>query len=173
MLVNVVAYDPRWKNLFLSEAGQIRDMLGDELINIFHIGSTAVEGLKAKPVIDMMPVVRNLSRLDGYASRFEALEYEVMGEFGIPGRRYFRKGANNRTHQIHAFQFDNLQEIERHLAVRDYLRSHDAARMAYGQLKAGLAEKFPEDIEGYADGKEAFVVAMEKEALKWRHRTRS
>lgn len=173
MIVKVVEHDPQWKNAFLAEAERIQYILGSELINAFHIGSTAVEGLKAKPIIDIMLLVESIPRLDEYSSRFESLGYEIMGEFGIPGRCYFRKGGKNRTHQIHAFQFDNIQNIERHLAVRDYLRSHKSVCVEYALLKTQLASKFPEDIEGYSDGKETFVAAIEKEAIKWRYRTRS
>ena len=67
-----------------------------------------------------MPVVRDLAQVDACSVQFEALGYEVMGEFGIPGRRYFRKGGDERTHQIHIFQQDNRADIDRHLAVRDY-----------------------------------------------------
>lgn len=170
MFIRVVDHDPQWKEAFAAEAGKIRALLGPELINVFHIGSTAVEGLKAKPIIDILPVVENIAALDAHSSGFEALGYEVMGEFGLPGRRYFRKGGDNRTHQIHAFQFDNLQEIERHLAVRDYLRTHPAVREEYGQLKARLALEFPQDIDGYSDGKADFVMDMELDALRWHYR---
>lgn len=173
MFVTVVEHNPAWKSAFLSEADHIRDILGNELINVFHIGSTSVEGLKAKPIIDIMPVVNAIDRLDAYTGRFEELGYEALGEFGMPGRRYFRKGGDHRTHQIHAFQIDNLCDIERHLAVRDYLRAHPAVRREYGLLKSRLAERFPTDIESYSDGKADFVMAMEKESLKWKYRLRS
>lgn len=172
MIVKVVDYDSSWKSSYASEAGLIRNILESQLINIFHIGSTAVNGLKAKPIIDIMPVVEDISQLDSHISDFEALGYEAMGEFGIPGRRYFRKGEENRTHQVHAFQYDNLYDIERHLAVRDYLEAHEKIRREYAVLKTRLAEKFPEDIESYSDGKESFVIRMEKEALKWMYRRR-
>lgn len=95
------------------------------------------------------------------------LGYECMGEFGISGRRYFRKGGTNRTHHIHVFQIDNKKDIDRHLAVRDYLRSHPEAAEQYGNLKEDLANQFPKDIEAYMDGKEAFVTELERTALEW------
>ncbi|WP_309241966.1 GrpB family protein [Brevibacillus daliensis] len=63
-----------------------------------------------------MLVVNGIGELDAYSAQFEKLGYEVMGEFGIKGRRDFRKGEDDRTHQIHAFQYENIQEIERHLS---------------------------------------------------------
>lgn len=90
-----------------------------------------------------------------------------MGEFGIAGRRYFRKGGDERTHQVHIFEESNRADIGRHLAVRNYLRTHEEERRAYGELKETLARKFPRDIEKYCDGKERFVRALEQRALSW------
>ncbi|MFD3262223.1 GrpB family protein [Paenibacillus lentus] len=81
-------------------------ILQDDLVNSFHIGSTSVPGLKAKPITDILLVVKDIGGLDTFSAQFENLGYEVMGEFGIKGRRYFRKGGDDRTHQIHAFQYE-------------------------------------------------------------------
>ena len=169
MIVQVVDYCEQWPAEYEKEAAQIKRILSGELVAIHHIGSTAVKGLAAKPVIDIMPVVRNIAMVDGRQAAFEALGYECMGEFGIPGRRYFRKGGERRTHQIHIFESSNQKDIVRHLAVRDYLRAHPEHARAYGELKRSLAQKYPEDIESYCDGKDAFVKQMEKEALCWYH----
>ena len=91
----------------------------------------------------------------------------MYGEYGIPNRRYFRKGGDERTHQIHVFEESNQREIERRLAVRDYLRCHKKVAEEYGQLKKELAERFPYDIDGYCDGKSEFVEKMEQDALAW------
>lgn len=167
MKVNVVAYDSKWPNMFLNEAEQVRRILDDNLLQVFHIGSTSVPGLRAKPVIDIMPVVRDVERIDSCTSAFESIGYEVMGEFGIPGRRYMRKGGNNRTHQIHAFQYDNTADILRHLAFRNYLRSHSDVCVDYGELKSELAKQYPTDIDAYGDGKEHFIKRVEQDALQW------
>lgn len=167
MRVTVVPYSPDWAPEFEREAATLRGALGEELAALFHIGSTAVEGLAAKPIIDMLPVVRDLAALDLLAPRIEALGYEVMGEFGIAGRRYYRKGGDKRTHQIHAFQVGDANNILRHLALRDYLRAHPGACAEYGALKRQLAEQFPQDIEGYSSGKDVFVKHMEQQALAW------
>ena len=140
---------------------------GQRLTAIHHIGSTAVEGLWAKPILDLMPVVTSLEAVDRLDPELEALGYQCMGEFGIPGRRYFRKGGDHRTHQLHVFQAGDRKNILRHLAVRDYLRACPAEREAYGALKRWLAGQYPEDIEGYCDGKDAFVRALERRALDW------
>lgn len=167
MFVEVVAYRPEWEEEFLREAEKLRAVLGRELLDIYHIGSTAVPGLCAKPIIDLMPVVRDLSIADAKRGDFEALGYEYLGEFGIPGRRYMRKGGEHRTHQAHIFAEDDRNNILRHLAVRDYLRVHPKEASAYGALKVELAGEFPRDIEAYCDGKDAFVKALERRALIW------
>lgn len=165
--VEVVEYNKQWTVLFEDEALKIRKILGKELIDVHHIGSTAVENLMAKPIIDIMPVVKEISRVDNYNSKFEDLGYEVMGEFGMAGRRYFRKGSARRTHQIHIFEESNSKDIERHIAVRDYLRKHPMEAFEYGQLKSRLAASFPTDIISYMDGKDSYVKELEIKALGW------
>ena len=84
--VIVTEYNPLWPQLYRQEAEQIRAILRDNCVAIHHIGSTAVVGLCAKPVIDIMPVVVSLARVDAQKKAFEAIGYEVLGEFGIAGR---------------------------------------------------------------------------------------
>ena len=151
--------------MYDEEKRQIMEILGSECITVYHIGSTSVPGLAAKPIIDIMVSARSLSGADSCRSGFEAIGYEWLGEFGIPGRRYLRKGGDERTHQIHIFQCDDRENIERHLAFRGYLRKHADARDAYAGLKKDLAAAFPYDIEGYCSGKDAFVKEMETKAL--------
>jgi GrpB-like predicted nucleotidyltransferase (UPF0157 family) len=140
--------------------------LGTIVVSTHHIGSTAVPGLRAKPIIDILLEVSSLPELDERADRLEKLGYEAMGEFGIPGRRYFRKGRSARTHHIHAFKRGDTH-IRRHLAFRDYLIAHAEIAAQYGRLKAGLAAEFANDNEGYCAGKDGFVKFYEAEALNW------
>ncbi|TBL78932.1 GrpB family protein [Paenibacillus thalictri] len=167
MYIVVTDHRDHWKQLFSEESRRIKHIFGNELIDIHHIGSTAVPGLKAKPIIDIMPVVRNIAKVDSFNDQMAGLGYECMGEFGMEGRRYFRKGGDHRTHQVHVFQETNREDITRHLAVRDYLRMHPDEADRYGDLKANLAKQFPENVEAYMDGKDAFVKEMEKKALQW------
>ena len=92
-----------------------------------------------------------------------------MGEFGIPGRRYFRldDASGRRTHQVHAFEV-GAPEVLRHLAFRDYMRAHSAAAREYGELKQSLARAHPLDRNGYIEGKDAFVKEHVRRALLWR-----
>lgn len=164
--VEVVSYREEWPVLFQEAAAQIQSIFGDELIEIHHIGSTSIEGLAAKPIIDMMPVVKNLHNVDLFNSQMNAAGYEPKGEFGIAGRRYFRKGGDERTHHVHLFELGD-PAIARHLAFRDYLRSHPETAASYGELKQELAARFPSDIESYIEGKGPFIIEQEQKALEW------
>ena len=163
--ITVLNYDPEWPLKYERERKAIAEILDGNGISIYHIGSTSVPGLAAKPIIDMMAVVRSLEKVDDARGKFSELGYECLGEFGIAGRRYFRKGGDERTHQIHIFQADDWNNIERHLAFRDYMRTHEKERAEYAEIKTALAQRFPYDIDGYCDGKDAFVREMEKRAL--------
>ena len=158
-------YNPLWINKYEEESLLIKDILADNCIAIYHIGSTSVEGLAAKPIIDIMVAVRSLEKVDDTAGDFSKIGYEYLGEFGMAGRRYLRKGGDERTHQIHIFQAEDWNNIERHLAFRDYMRTHKKEREEYAKIKIELAQKFPYDIDGYCDGKENFVREIEKLAL--------
>lgn len=165
-------YDLLWPEEFARESAAIASALGGILTAIHHIGSTAILGIRAKPIIDMLAVTTDIYLLDESPSPLEALGYEALGEFGIPGRRYFRKnnaGDNvgaERTHQIHAFQTGS-PEISRHLLFRDYLRAHPDAARDYDALKQRLAESFPNDISSYTDGKDSFIHDLEMKAATW------
>jgi len=165
----VVAYDPAWPAEFEAEAQRIARALGSNVVALHHIGSTAIPGMFAKPILDILLEVDDLAALDRETGALQALGYEAMGEFGIPRRRYFRKSnaAGVRTHHLHAFQVGDA-EIERHLAFRDYLIAHPAAAQAYGALKQELARRFVDDRQAYMDGKDAFVKEQEAKALQWR-----
>lgn len=160
-------YDPAWPEEFRREAAAVARILGDNLTAIHHIGSTAVPGLAAKPIIDIMPVVRSLGAVDGSRAALESLGYEYLGEFGIPGRRYMRKGGDERTHQVHVFAQGDTVNITRHLAFRDFLRAHPDVCAEYAALKRELAARYPYDIDAYFEGKDAFVRRFEAAALAW------
>ena len=161
----VTEYDPEWVSMFEAEAELVWQILGKNCIAVHHIGSTSVPGLAAKPIIDILPVVYDIGQVDTVKADFEKIGYEYLGEFGIAGRRFLRKGGDQRSHHIHIFSEDHHGEIERHLAFRDYLRTHREVREEYARLKRMLAQKFPFDNEGYCDGKDEFVKKLEKEAL--------
>jgi GrpB-like predicted nucleotidyltransferase (UPF0157 family) len=155
-------HDPRWAVDYERESAAIRMAMSDVFVAMYHIGSTAIPGICAKPTIDMLAVVRDVEALDARSPQMEALGYEVMGEFGMSGRRYFRKddALGNRTHQIHAFAVGSLQ-IARHVAFRDFLRAHPEYAKEYDALKQRLAAQFPSDISAYTDGKDEFIARVD------------
>lgn len=167
--IEVIEFSKKWATDFQQEAKSLNDIFKEELIEIHHIGSTAIEGLSAKPIIDIMPVVRDINRVDVYSEQMIQLGYVPKGENGLPGRRYFQKGGDNRTHHVHIYEQGN-PEIERHLVFRDYLRSHPIDAIKYGEIKSMLARKFPNDVESYITGKDKFVQAVEEKAKRWNNR---
>ncbi|WP_414526723.1 GrpB family protein [Nodularia chucula] len=168
MKVEVVPPNPRWVEEFETESQQIALVMAENMITIHHIGSTAIPGIYAKPVIDFLIEVKDIGKTDDQSVAMVAIGYEAMGEFGLPGRRYFRKNSSPdmRTHHVHTYEVGS-SEITRHLAFRDYMISHPDAARQYSELKRELAKKYSQDIEGYMDGKDEFIKVMEKKALEW------
>ena len=168
MQAYVVAPNPGWPVEFRREAADIGRALGGLAVAVHHIGSTSVPGMFAKPVIDMLLEVSDIHALDRAGGSLERLGYEGLGEYGIKGRRYFRKSDRSgaRTHHLHAFQ-QNDPHVQRHLAFRNYLIAHPDIAAEYSTLKQELAERYPHDIEAYMDGKDPFIKAHEAKAIAW------
>ncbi|GAF89235.1 unnamed protein product [marine sediment metagenome] len=166
--VGVVSYNPNWKKMYKEESEKIKNILNDIIVDIHHIGSTAIPGIKAKPVIDILVEVKNLEAVDQYNNKMEELGYEVMGEHGIPKRRFFRKGGNKRTHHIHIFQVGN-EEIERHINFKEYLITHPDKGREYSKLKEKLVNKYTYDVENYTNSKSDFIKEIDKKAkIRWK-----
>jgi len=167
--VEVVPHNSQWRDAFEAEAKRVAAALGENVVAIHHIGSTAIPNIYAKPVIDLLIEVRDISEVDRQSSAMESLGYEVMGEYGIHGRRYFRKDNQEgiRTHNIHAFEAGS-EEVERHLAFRDYMIAHPGDAQRYSELKRRLAEEHPQSIDEYMDGKDGFIKEMDRRAAGWR-----
>ena len=168
MEVIVVPHDPAWSAKFSSEAFRLSRALGATAIAIHHIGSTSIAGIYAKPVVDILVEVQSIEDADASRDVIEHLGYEVMGEFGISGRRYYRKNTQHgaREFQVHAFATGSAH-IYRHIALRDFMRAHGHFAAAYSDLKRHLARVHPNSIDDYMDGKDAFIKDMERRALQW------
>ena len=166
--LEVVPYDGDWLESFRDEAQNLRAIFAEEIIAIHHIGSTAITGMPAKPIVDMLPVVRDISVIDDFNSRMRAAGYIPRGEYGLPGRRFFIKGTlEKRTHHVHMYQQGHA-DIERHLAFRDYLYAFPEIAEGYKQLKLSLAKKYPHDLDSYWKGKDPFIRRVEQDALRWK-----
>ena len=161
--VVVVPYDPRWPILFEEAAADLRAALGPSITAVHHVGSTAVPGLCAKPILDVLVSVPDFDDARALVTQFGALGYEFRPDEEIPDRHYFRRppGGVLRTHHL------SLAEPEsRHhrvtIAFRDALRRDAALAAAYARLKLDLAQRFPLDRPAYIEGKSQFV----REALE-------
>lgn len=166
--IRIVEHDPAWAEAFRREAERLRGALGACALDVHHIGSTSVPGLAAKPVIDILVEVRSLDELDAKESAMTALGYTPKGENGIPGRRYYPLGGSARTHQVHAFVHDD-EHVRRHLAFRDYLRTHGEASAEYTRIKRAAAEACDGDSEVYCDMKDGFIKGHLRMALAEKH----
>lgn len=135
-------------------------------MRICHIGSTAIPGMSAKPIIDIMIKVHHINCVDRYNEAMAALGYQAMEENCIPQRRFFQKGGDERTHHVHVFPTGS-EHIARHIAFKEYMIAHPEEAKAYSRLKEELAKQFPADMESYIKGKDAFVKEKEKKAIAW------
>ena len=155
--VEIVAYDPAWPAEFEHERALIARALGDRMLGIEHVGSTAVAGLGAKPIIDIMIAVSNLAEGEKCVRPLEALGYVYRGDGGIPGRLYFSKPTTRpRTHHLHMVEHGS-DFWQRHILFRDYLRKHPEEAGRYYRLKVRLAAQFRDDRVGYTEAKTKFI----------------
>ena len=154
--VKLVPYDPMWNKLFEAEKDTLLNSIGDYVSDIEHIGSTSVPGLKAKPIIDMVAAVKDLSV---YARLIDSLTengYEFMSDRVFDDRVFFPKGPReNRTHHL-SLVVEYSAGWTEPIAFRDYLRNSPHERQAYQALKERLAEQFPNDRASYTKAKSIF-----------------
>jgi GrpB-like predicted nucleotidyltransferase (UPF0157 family) len=158
----IADHDPAWRVKFEEEKARILAVISEHIEDIQHVGSTSVPDLAAKPIIDIMIAIYNLSLVDKCVAPLEKLGYGYMGECGLPERHFFCKpppdGWGNRTHHIHMVLKGSNQWVNQ-IHFRDYLRTHPERRQAYQDLKRELAARFGSDREGYTDAKQDFVFA--------------
>ena len=156
--VRIAPYDATWPTLYAAEAARLESVLEARGLSLAleHTGSTAVPGLPAKPVLDILGGLRDDADRPAAIEALVAAGYNHRGEQGIPGRDFFRRG-NPRQYHLHLTRLGSEFWTE-HRLFRDYLRTHSEARDAYAALKAELAERFPFDREQYIEGKTEFVL---------------
>jgi GrpB-like predicted nucleotidyltransferase (UPF0157 family) len=165
--VELWPHDPAWAGDAQREAQRVAAALGDLIVCVHHIGSTAVPNICAKPILDLMPVVRDLSELDVARPAFEQLGYDWWGEYGLQGRRYCTfddPKTSRRKVQLHCFELSS-SEIERLLAFRDYLRSNPDLARAYEAEKTRCWALHPNDSNAYSACKGEWIRRIEAEAL--------
>lgn len=177
--VEIVEYDPQWPLFFDALHAALESVLNPPAsaplaLTIQHVGSTAVPGLAAKPIIDLDVVIESERVLPDVVARLHGPGYRHQGDQGIPGREALaRKGedvprdGSGRVWPVHHLYVcaQDSRELARHLALRDYLRADDAAARAYGDLKRGLARQFASDREAYTQAKTRFIEDIYRRAL--------
>lgn len=167
--IRIQKYSNRWPLLFINEKSAIQGLLG--LIQIEHTGSTAVPGLDAKPVIDMMAAVKDINACGEYIRKLATIGYVYYPEIEAqtPDRKFLQKKINARP----AFHLSLTESVSDywidHLLFRNYLRAHPESREQYAALKRGLAEKHVDDFDGYNANKTGFIneiIARAKKSIE-------
>jgi GrpB-like predicted nucleotidyltransferase (UPF0157 family) len=167
--VELQPHSQEWIRVAEIERGRLSDALGANLVSIHHIGSTAIPGICAKPIVDLILEVLNLNRLDDARQQVCSLGYQWCGDYGMTGRRYCTlddRDTGKRRVQLHCFARGDTH-IERHLAFRDYLRVHPAIAREYEMVKIHARELHPNDSSAYAAEKSTWVNTIELVALEW------
>lgn len=166
-ILQLSKYNKIWIKNFIKEKQIITKILKNELTGIYHIGSTSINSIVAKPIIDILVSVRNINKIDKYYKLFYKNGYIAEGEKGIKGRRYFVKkdGIKHLVH-IHIFE-ENTKNIKRHLAFKNYLIKNPYWALKYSNLKKRLNKQYKSDLEKYIEGKIRFIKRIENKALKF------
>lgn len=165
----IVKYNPAWKIFYEQEVARIRQVVDSNLITrVEHFGSTAIPGLAAKPIIDLLIGVRSLKDAKNNAvSPLESLGYNYWRDNPDPKRMFFVKGLppnSPRTHHVHMVEPDSI--LWERLIFRDYLREHPDEASRYEQLKRNLAQKFNLDREAYTAGKTKYIKSVMQKAIQ-------
>ena len=161
--VVVVPYDETWKQSFIDIRNELADALGELAESIEHVGSTSVEGLSAKPIIDIDVVIKDRTMLDKVIEALEKIGYRHEGDQGIPGREAFKYEDKDHLMKHHLYVCaEDANELKRHMAFRDYLRSHPEAVKEYSRVKTEGAKLYPEDIDSYIEYKAPFIEGIYK-----------
>jgi GrpB-like predicted nucleotidyltransferase (UPF0157 family) len=166
--VIVTEYDPAWAGQFDLLRSRVAGALGDLAERIEHVGSTAVPGLAAKPIIDVDVLLKSSSDFLVAVTKLNELGYEHRGDLGIAGREAFAAPPGGPAHHLYLCSPEGA-EFHRHMLMRDYLRAHAAEAEAYGELKQQLAARYSGDRGAYIEGKRAFVEELLARAQAWDH----
>ena len=172
--VVVVPYDPAWPAAFELLRAMIAPALGELAAGVEHVGSTAVPGLDAKPIVDIDVVIRHADDIGEAARRLGTLGYAHLGDLGIVGREAFRAPADLPRHHLYVCAA-GAAALQAHLTLRDALRAEPELAASYGSLKRELAERYRDDRDSYAEGKTAFITSVlldERTGRRRTHRTK-
>ena len=159
--VGVLPYDSAWKAAFEEIRKEIEQAAGDLIVDVEHVGSTSVEGMSAKPCIDLDVVIPDHTVFDAVADRLKAIGYFHEGDLGIKGREAFRYSGKPHltTHHLYVCPRDS-RELHRHVTFRNFLRRHPEAVKQYSAVKETAARLFPDDIDRYMAYKAPCIQAL-------------
>jgi GrpB-like predicted nucleotidyltransferase (UPF0157 family) len=157
--VQVVEYDPEWPGIFERVRSYVWPAVSDIALSVEHVGSTAVAGMSAKPVIDACIVVASRNDVSVCVDRLASIGYVHRGNLGVPDRQAFRRPDQLPRHHLYLSPRDSLS-LKNHLGLRDYLRSHPKTAQEYGELKTSLARRFPSNIDRYLVGKTELILRI-------------
>ena len=166
--VRLMPHDPSWAEQTSTEETRILEAIWPAIIEMHHVGSTAIPGIAAKPIIDLVGVSPDLLTLESARPSLEDLGYAWHGEYGVEGRRFCTLSdpdSGLRRYHLHCYA-DGDHSIRRHLAFRDYLRARPAMAEAYQHMKRDCADKHPDDSNAYTACKDDWIKRVEAEALK-------
>ncbi len=169
MPVFLVDHDPGWPDRFVEERRRLAAALSLEPSTIEHVGSTAIPGMRAKPILDIMVLIPGIGDAKRHVPALAALDYHYFpyAEDRTPERRWFCKpDPRARTHHLHLVERESAFHHD-HLLFRDFLRARPEEARAYLSLKEALAARFPTDREAYTEGKTGFVRAALERARVW------
>lgn len=165
--VELKPHDRLWASAVATEAERLAVALGEELLAVHHVGSTAIPGIVAKPTLDIVPVVRSLDALDAARPDIEALGYRWWGEYGLAGRRFCTlddPATGKRRVHLHCYE-TGAAAIRRHLAFRDYLLAHPELARQYEAVKRRCFEQHQASSHDYSTCKGDWIRRIEAEAL--------
>jgi GrpB-like predicted nucleotidyltransferase (UPF0157 family) len=166
----IVDYDPVWPELAAAEIGRVGEMLGEVAVRVEHVGSTAVPGLAAKPIVDLQVAVAALEPRSLYVGPLEGLGYLFAPDPESPDFHFFGKPTQRpRTFHLHVCLAGSADEL-RHLALRDFLCAHPDEVARYAALKREVVARHPEDRLAYIEGKADYVAALDARATAWARR---
>jgi GrpB-like predicted nucleotidyltransferase (UPF0157 family) len=161
--VIVVPYDSKWNSEFKKIKVYLQKTLENSIVAIEHIGSTSIEGLSAKPIIDIDIIIQSYDKFEDVKFRLRNLGYYHEGDLGIKNREAFGYSEKNEFMSHHLYVCpQNSQELKRHIAFRDYLRTHKEDRERYSVIKLQAAIKYPMDIDSYIETKSPCITEIYK-----------
>lgn len=156
--VIVEKYNEKWKIEFNKIKQELLETLGDLVIGVEHIGSTAVEGISAKPIIDIDIIIKNYDSFSQVVKKLSKMGYTHEGNLGIKDREAFSY-ENKPEHMLHHLYVcpQASKELQRNISFRDYLRTHPVAMRKYSKIKEEAVNLFPNDIDKYIQYKSGFI----------------